>query len=217
MKNLDAFRDPSDSIAILEHAFFEQLRASGEASQEGLIRERLAELAQETAHLVHNPMDEANVRFALLAVAASEYVCESVVRDCLLNPLRSWVLEGTRAMLDLAADPFAALVSESKAREASFFGPSFEFERPIDDAFGYVLEVRRCMFHETLRACGRTDLQPILCDADLNWIDAIDPERHHLRFTRPSTFASADVCRMWFSRIEHLDGRVHLPVLHGAE
>jgi hypothetical protein len=70
------------------------------------------------------------------------------------------------------------------------------------------LHVRRCLFHETLRACGRTELQVVMCRFDLNWIDALDPGRHHTRFVRPSTFASADLCRMWFMRVEKPDPRL---------
>jgi hypothetical protein len=106
-----------------------------------------------------------------------------------------------------AGAPFAAIVAASREREEHYFGPSFEFERPIDDGHGYVLQVRHCLFHETLRSCGRTELQPVLCRFDLNWADALDPHRHHAQFARPSTFATADLCRMWFMRLE----RPHAP------
>lgn len=112
------------------------------------------------------------------------------------------VLEGTAAMLDAAADPFVALVATSKEREQGYFGESFEFHRPIDDDHGYVLEIRRCLYHQVLLACERPQLMPLLCRADTAWIDAIDPKRHHLRFVRPSTFATAPTCRMWFMRTD---------------
>jgi hypothetical protein len=169
-------------------------------------------LSTRTTDLVKNELDRANVRFTLLAVAAYDVLLDDgiapdqalvMVDACLNLPLRDAVLEGTRQMLDASDDPFATLVQTSKARESEFFGPSFEFERPIDDGFGYVLHVKRCLYHEVLKACGRVELQPVLCRFDLNWVDAIAPERHHLRFIRPSTFATADLCRMWFSRAEH--------------
>jgi hypothetical protein len=95
------------------------------------------------------------------------------------------------------------------ARNAeSYFGPSFEFERPVDDDNGYVLDIVRCLFHELLVATGRSELQPLLCRFDLNWVDAIDPARHRLRFVRPVTFATGKSCRMCFLRTEHLDGLI---------
>jgi hypothetical protein len=176
------------------------------------IREALSQRGSAVAHLVANDMDRGNVGFAVLAVAAYDVLLPEtgageamrIVDACLNTPLRAWVLDGTRKLLDDAPDPFAALVSASKEREAHTFGPSFVFERLVDDGFGYVLNIKRCLFHEALKVCGRTELQPLLCRFDLNWIDAIDPRRHHLRFARPSTFASAGLCRMWFMRLEHL-------------
>jgi hypothetical protein len=207
--------EPEALLRTLEAAFFEHLDGLRlpYGPLEGRIRERMEACERKAAHLVRNAMDRGNVGFTVLAVAAFEVLREhlslararEVVDACLNAPMRAWVLEGTRAMLDGAGDAFGALVAASKEREASYFGPSFTFERPVDDGHGYVLNVKRCLFHEVLKACGCTELQPVLCRADLNWIDAIDPARHHLRFERPSTFASADVCRMWFMRVEHLE------------
>jgi hypothetical protein len=41
-----------------------------------------------------------------------------------------------------------------------------------------------------------------MCRFDLNWVDAIDPDRHHVRFVRPVTYAAGDTCRMCFLRQE---------------
>ena len=173
---------------------------------------RLTTLLADLDHLVVTPMDAANVRFTALAVAAFEVltpVCgtakaTALVDDCLNSPLRRQIIDGTTAMLDHAPDPFTALVEASKEREETYFGPSFDFEHPIDDQDTYVLNIKRCLFHETLVAAGHPELQPVLCRFDLNWADAIDPDRHHLRFLRPVTFASGSTCRMVFSRQEHL-------------
>jgi hypothetical protein len=117
-------------------------------------------------------------------------------------------------MLDEAEDAFRALVDVSKHRERDYFGPSFEFERLIDDEHGYVLQIRRCLFHEVLLACGRSELQPLLCRFDMNWSDAIDAQRHHMSFVRPCTFATSTRCQMWFMRTEG-DVASRLPVLRG--
>lgn len=202
--------DPSEWTPLIERAFFDRLPARFAQPA----RQRLAALDAELGHLVGNAMDAANVRFTALAVAAFEVLAPAlgdegavaIVDDCLNGPLREQIIDGTAAMLDHALDPFTALVAASKERERSYFGPSFTFRRPVDDRHTYVLDVRRCLFHETLAAAGRRELQPVLCRFDLNWADAIDPDRHHLRFVRPVTFASGRVCRMVFTRQEHLDG-----------
>ncbi len=208
---------PLAALQIVEESFFAHLAGqpldltTEERSElPDRIRARMAGLTERMAALVENDLDRGNVGFTPLAVAAYEVLSARLPADramalvdaCLNEPMRPWVLAGTTEMLDASPDPFLALTTASRHREAEYFGPSFEFERPVDDGFGYVLNVRRCLFHETLKACGRTELQPILCRFDLNWIDSIKPERHHLRFARPSTFATADLCRMWFMRLE---------------
>lgn len=173
---------------------------------------RVSALENDLQHLVRNPMDTANVHFTALAIAAFDVlkpICgaaeaAAIVEDCLNEPLREEILTGTAAMLDLAEDPFTALVDASKDREHTSFGPSFTFHRLLDDRDTYILDITRCLFHETLRAAEATGLQPILCRFDLNWVNAIDPARHHLRFVRPVTFATANTCRMCFTREEHL-------------
>lgn len=176
------------------------------------VRKRLAELDDQLRHLVHNPMDAANIRFTMLAVAAFDVLepargpvdATAVVDDCLNSPFRDVVLAGTASLLDHADDPFAALVAAGKEREATYFGPSFTFERPVDDKLTYVVDIVRCLFHEGLVAAGRPQLQAVLCRFDLNWADAIDPDRHHVRFVRPVTYATGESCRMCFLRQENL-------------
>jgi 4-amino-4-deoxy-L-arabinose transferase and related glycosyltransferases of PMT family len=59
----------------------------------------------------------------------------------------------------LAFLPFQTLVQASKEREKHYFGSSFEFERPIDNEYGYVLNIKKCLFHETLKILNRKELQ----------------------------------------------------------
>lgn len=223
--------DPADWTPVVERAFFERLgRLAGTSTAQGgpppvdeRVRRRLVEVEARVQPLVANALDAANARFTALAVAAYDVLlpergsagAAAVVDDCLNRPLRAEVLAGTRALLDGAADPFAALVAASRERERSYFGPSFRFARPVDDGDTYLLDVRRCLFHEFLVAAGRPELQPVLCRFDLNWADAVDPPRHRLRFVRPVTFAGGTTCRMLFSREEHLPGPVVEPVAAG--
>ncbi|MEQ1503968.1 MAG: L-2-amino-thiazoline-4-carboxylic acid hydrolase [Myxococcota bacterium] len=205
---------PREGTAWIGDALIAALEQAGNEGIGAAIRGRVAELEGRTRQLVANDLDHGNVGFAILAAAAylelrargiGRAAAMSAVDAALNLPLRQRVLDQTRAMLDEAADPYAALVDASRARERDWFGPSWVFERPVDDGFGYTLHIRRCLFHEALRACGTPEIQPIVCRFDLNWVDAIDPARHPVRFERPSTFASADTCRMWFVRKEQLD------------
>ena len=219
---------PSESIVHIERGFYDCLRSSSAAADlpddaEALVRARVEARGAQCRHLVCNELDEANVRFTLLAVAlfdVGEAILghertASLVDECLNQPLRGYVVEGTRQLLDGASDAFRALVDVSKDREHDYFGPSFEFSRLIDDDVGYVLQISRCLFHEVLRACGRTELQPILCRFDLNWIDAVDPERHGIAFVRPCTFATSSRCQFWFARTDG-DVASRLPVVHAT-
>lgn len=94
--------------------------------------------------------------------------------------------------------------------------------RPMDDHDGYVLEITRCLSHPILVRCHALGLMPILCEAETNWADAIDPRRHRMRFVRPSTFATPsafataeDRCRMWFMRTDG-DAATSAEDEHGA-
>ncbi|GIE82513.1 hypothetical protein Aph02nite_84630 [Actinoplanes philippinensis] len=79
--------------------------------------------------------------------------------------------------------------------------------RPADELVRHRLAEVEALI-EPLVAAGRGGLQPILCRFDLNWADAIDPARHHLRFVRPVTFASGATCRMLFTREERPPGLI---------
>lgn len=221
----DAKSSAVELTQLIESAFFDQLSthlpAAGELSTQ--IRKRQSVRLSQVQSLIQNELDAMNVEYTLLAVAAFEVLAPVVGREeaivvldeCLHQPLRPQILAATRQMLDEAEDPFTTIVEASKQREQHYFGSSFQFEHPIDDDYGYVLEIKRCLYHETLRACDALELQPSLCRADVNWIDAIDPTLHRLRFVRPSTFATADRCRMWFMRTDG-DDRTRLPVIHGT-
>ncbi|MBN9379896.1 MAG: L-2-amino-thiazoline-4-carboxylic acid hydrolase [Chitinophagaceae bacterium] len=164
-------------------------------------------------HLVKNELDKGNVYFVLIAVSAYETFLEHdipkdrsilLTDDCINKPLRSTLIDGTKKLLDQAENPFQTLVQVSKERENNYFGSSFEFERPVDNQFGYILHIKKCLFHETLKALNRQELQHLLCKMDLGWINGIDPDKHDTQFVRPVTFATGDTCQMWFIKTEHL-------------
>ena len=150
-----------------------------------------------------------HLKTALILVAARrelrgrypDEVLMARMTEALIEPLRSYVADATLAALDSAADPFAAMVAITRARERDFFGPSFHFEHPVDDDQGYVAEVCRCYYHDVLAAYGEAELTPILCAFDATWIEVIDPARHGFRFNRPTTIASGGPsCPFSFAR-----------------
>src|SRR6185295_4369110 len=106
----------------------------------------------------------------------------------------SWVREKTRAWLDQSPDAFRELVSISKQREVQAFGNGFSFERARDDDEAYLLNVRRCFWHDFFRSVGLPELTRVLCEFDRNWFEAIDAQRHGFRFERTTTLAYAGAC-----------------------
>jgi len=159
---------------------------------------------QKVSHLIKNELDEGNVQFAVLVVALYEafvkigkYVCLAIN-----EPIAPFMEQNTEAFLTASEHPFKAIVEISKAREAFYFGKSFGFERLIDDDYGYVLQIKKCLFHEVLRALEHTFLQRIICQVDCGWIKGIKTELHNLHFARPITFATGNTCQMWFIKEE---------------
>src|SRR5688572_3496989 len=113
--------DPQDSLRAVEQSFFAHLatvapqRIAGRDSLETRICAAVAVRQPAVAHLIDNLLDRGNVGFALLAVGAYDVLVGALepdqamrlVDECLNQPLRRWVLEGTRQLLDASADPFA--------------------------------------------------------------------------------------------------------------
>ena len=166
---------------------------------------------QKASHLIKNELDEGNVQFAVLVVALYEAFVkidkeekEAFKCVCLAinEPIAPFMEQNTEAFLTASERPFKAIVEISKAREAYYFGKSFGFERLIDDDYGYVLQIKKCLFHEVLKALEHTFLQRIICQVDCGWIKGIKTELHNLHFARPTTFATGNTCQMWFIKEE---------------
>jgi len=112
------------------------------------------------------------------------------------------VREKTRAFLDRSADPFGELVAISKRRESEAFGSSFVFERERDDDEAYLLNIRRCFWNDFFARAGVPELTRVLCEFDRNWFEAIEPERHGLRFERTTTLGHGGThCPFHFHRV----------------
>jgi hypothetical protein len=170
---------------------------------------RAAELEREHAAAAGDEPSRYNLRYACAVLAGFEALSRTLSQEPAVSLLReafsksgAFVREKTRAWLDTAPDPFRELVAISKTREASQFGPSFQFERLRDDDGAYLLNVRKCFWHDLFVSVGKADLTRVLCEFDANWIAAIDPERHGLRFERTSTLGyGASHCPFHFVRL----------------
>lgn len=101
-----------------------------------------------------------------------------LTEECLTMPAGKYFVESTQQLLDNSSYPFEALVKVSKEREQNYFGNSFEFDRPVDNEYGYILHVKKCLFHLVLAALNLTELQHILCSMDLGWINGIKAGKH---------------------------------------
>src|ERR1044071_108825 len=102
---------PQEWMPYIERGFYERLRALRPSHRlpetlENAVRARVAVRRGGCAHLVRNVLDAANVHFTVLAIALFDEVgpllgCERAVKlvdDCLNQPLRAPVLDGTRRL-----------------------------------------------------------------------------------------------------------------------
>ncbi|MBV9948254.1 MAG: L-2-amino-thiazoline-4-carboxylic acid hydrolase [Myxococcales bacterium] len=138
---------------------------------------------------------------ALAAAARSPHEALEWVRET-QNATTDFLRRNVRAALDAADDALALMRDASKEKEETWFGAAFRFERVVDDANAYHLEVLACEFVRLAAAEGVPELGPLFCEWDVAWIDAIDPKRHRLAFVRPTTIAGGcDRCRFYFDRV----------------
>lgn len=167
------------------------------------------ELLAARAHLIVDEASRANLRLAALVLGCYRALLPVVERALLLDALRAAFCEPyeeevvweTRRMLDQAPDPLLAITEASKARESSYFGPSFTFERLQDDPHAYLVNVRSCLWHRFFVSFGVPELTPIFCAFDFNWMRAVDPARDGFRVERPTTLGYGhDACRFWHIR-----------------
>ncbi len=192
--------DPDRDTATLIDGFFDHIAAMlRERALPGdllaAMRARHEELETDNAYLIVDDPARYNLRMTLALVAAYEFLLPRLGRDdavaataaAFIEPLGNIVREATRAVLDAAPDPFAAMVALTKSREELAFGQGFTFRRPADDGQRYFLDVHRCFYHDVLAANSVPELTPAMCAFDGNWIEAIDPDKDGFRFERVTT------------------------------
>jgi hypothetical protein len=124
------------------------------------------------------------------------------VRRAFIEPGRADTLREMAEMMNTASDPFRDLVTYSKCQEEQFWGSTFNFERVQDDDQAYKLHINECFYHRFFSENGAPELTRLACDINANWIDAIDPAKHGVRFERPSMLGyGGDKCRFYFYRL----------------
>jgi hypothetical protein len=217
--------DPDRDSAYLVELFFERL--GEDLAEHGLdpdaIRDLIDRARQRQRQL--NPTDRIDLpdaparynRRYTSAVLAAYHVLSTAAASTpsvptgpsLLNrltrafvePLAETVTAGTRAMLDAAEDPFAAMVAVARTRESEDFGAEFVFSHPADDDDRFFADVHRCGYHEYFSSQNAPQLTPVLCAFDANWINAINPQRHGFTFTRVTTIGlGGRLCPFHFQR-----------------
>lgn len=212
--------DPAAELEMLVAAFRAAL-AERFPDEPGLVerlRRRQERLVDEQQQRVVDEPSRYNLAMTLALLAAYQELQAGrddaellpALRNAFVEPLEPFVRTATRSLLDEAADPFAAMVELTRAREQRAFGAGFLFTHPDDDHERYTAQVERCYYHQVLAANDAVQLTPIFCAFDANWIDAIDPECDGFEFERPTTIGTGGPnCPFQFRRIavRRLDDR----------
>ncbi|WHT15842.1 L-2-amino-thiazoline-4-carboxylic acid hydrolase [Crossiella sp. CA-258035] len=184
--------DPASEIPPLIDGFLTRLAELIPGFDTAAARTTGAELAARQSHRIVDEAARHNLDLVTVLVAAFRALPvdadrHTLLRRALTEPFAEQVAQGTRYALDYAEDAFATMVAISKAREEHAFGAGFTFHRAADDDRAYLLEVRRCFYHDLLLAHDAAELTPVMCAWDESWIGAIDPDRHGMTFERPTT------------------------------
>ncbi|MDX3233671.1 L-2-amino-thiazoline-4-carboxylic acid hydrolase [Streptomyces sp. ME19-01-6] len=180
MTDGDYVPDPESDTETLVAGFFDHISATSlEQALPGdlvsAMRERHAELEAGNAHMVVDEPSRHNLRITLAVVAAYEKLLPRLGGDAATRAVRAALLEP--------------------------LGEACTFQRSADNDQRDLLDVQRCFYHDVLRANSASELTPVMCAFDRNWIEAIDPDRHGFRFERATTIGlGGDRCPFHFTR-----------------
>jgi hypothetical protein len=194
----------------MEQGFFALLSQGDGPHLEQVIRSEQTALFESKRGLAIDEQSTFHLRCGTLALAAYRVLQLSVPKDDAFEEVRRALIEPTRAdglremaeMLNTAGDPFRHLVTHTKSQEEQFLGSTFKFERVQDDDHAYKVHVHECFYHRFFSENGAPELTKLACDINANWIDAIDPEKHGVRFERPSMLGyGGDKCQFYYYRL----------------
>jgi|HubBroStandDraft_4_1064222.scaffolds.fasta_scaffold315571_2 hypothetical protein len=194
----------------MEQGFFATLLQGGGPDLEQVIRSEQTALYEPKRGLATDEQGTFHLRCGTLALAAYRVLQVSVPKDDAFEKVRRAFIEPGRAdtfremaeMMNAAADPFRDLVTHTKSQEEQFLGSTFNFERVQDDDHAYKVHVHKCFYHSFFSENGAPELTRLACDINANWIDAIDPAKHGVRFERPSMLGYGDdKCQFHYYRL----------------
>ena len=196
--------------AEMERGFFAVLLQGDGPHLEQAIRSEQTALYESKRGLATNEQSTFHLRCGTLVLAAYRVLLVSVPKDDAFEKVRRAFIEPGRAdmlremaeVMNTGTDPFRNVVTYSKSQEEQFFGSKFTFERVQDDDHAYKLHVNECFYHRFFSENGAPELTKLACDINANWIDAIDPAKHGVRFERPSMLGyGGDKCQFYFYRL----------------
>ena len=199
----------------MEQGFFAVLSQGDGSHLEQVIRSEQAALYESNRGLATDGQSTFHLRSMTLALAAYRVLQVSLPKDDAFEKVRRAFIEPGRAdmlremaeVMNSGPDPFRQVVAYSKSQEEQFFGSKFTFERVQDDDQAYKLHVNECFFHRFFSDNGAPELTKLACDINANWIDAIDPAKHGVRFERPSMLGYGDdKCQFHYYRLPMAQG-----------
>ena len=196
--------------AEMERGFFAILSQGDGQHLEQVIRSEQTALYESKRGVATDLQSTFHLRCGTLVLAAYRVLLVSVPKDDAFEKVRRAFIEPGRAdtfremaeMMNTATDPFRHLVTHTKSQEEQFLGSTFNFERVQDDDHAYKVHVHECFYHRFFSENGAPELTQLACDINANWIDAIDPAKHAVRFERPSMLGyGGDKCQFYFYRL----------------
>jgi hypothetical protein len=194
----------------MERGFFALLSQGDGPNLEQVIRLEQTALYESIRGSAGDEQGTFHLRCGTLALAAYRVLQLSVSKDDAFEKVRRAFIEPGRAhtfremaeMMNTATDPFRDLVTHTKSQEEQFLGSTFKFDRVQDDDQAYKVDVHECFYHRFFSENGAPELTKLACDINANWIDAIDPAKHGVRFDRPSMLGyGGDKCRFYYYRL----------------
>ena len=194
----------------MERGFFAILLQGDGQHLEQVIRSEQTALYESKRGAATDEQHTFHLRCGTLVLAAYRVLQLSVPKDDAFEKVRRAFIEPGRAdtlremaeMMNTATDPFRHLVTHTKCQEEQFLGSTFNFERVQDDDHAYKVHVNECFYHRFFSENGAPELTRLACDINANWIDAIDPAKHGVRFERPSMLGYGDdKCGFYYYRL----------------
>lgn len=188
-------------------------RMASEGDVTAMVSRMQQEAREMEAQAAGDVVDEAsrvNLHYLTALVAAHRMLSQrmtvtdskALIRDCFTGQYHDLIRDATVRWLDGMPDPFKAVTDLSRLKQVDSFGAAFTFEHERDDANGYIVNVHRCFYHDFLAEKGAVELTTLFCDFDAGWIEGIDPERHGVRFERPTTIGYGGTkCPFRFLRV----------------